>query len=302
MSDKKRASGLGRGLSALLEEIGTPASSPAGGGTSDTSVRPTMLPITRIRPNPRQPRRHFDQAALNELIESVKLRGLVQPILVRPNGGVYEIVAGERRWRAAQAAQLHEVPVGVRELDDSAAFEIALIENVQRADLNPIEEAEGYQRLMHDFGHTQDAISQLVGKSRSHVANLLRLLNLPSEVRQMVSDGRLSMGHARAILSVANPEELARHIVDKGLSVRETEALAASEQGRSRDPKPRSSSPRADSGYKDPDTEALERALAEAIGLKVTIRGTGQAGKVEIDYSTLDQLDALAQRLIGGRF
>ena len=302
MVEKKRASGLGRGLSALLDDIGPGSAGAAPAAVDAADIPPTMLPIAQIRPNPRQPRRRFDQAALDELIASVKVRGVVQPILVRPTGGgAYEIVAGERRWRAAQAAQLHELPVVVRDLDDSAAFEIALIENIQRSDLNPIEEAEGYQRLIGDYGHTQDAISQLVGKSRSHIANLLRLLNLPPAVRDMVRDGSLSMGHARAVLGVADPEALARHIVDRSLSVRETEALVAGEQGRRREPTRRAGAPSA-AGHKDPDTEALERSLSEAIGLRVGIAGTGTAGRVVIDYATLDQLDMLAQRLIGGRF
>jgi ParB family chromosome partitioning protein len=300
MNENKRPQGLGRGLSALLHEIGGPeALKPAGAPKSGPSWQ--MLPTAMIRANPHQPRRHFDPAELAELTESIRVRGMLQPILVRALGsGQFEVVAGERRWRAAQAVPLHEVPVIIRDLDDRATFEIALIENIQRSDLNPIEEAEGYQRLIGDFGYTQDGIAESTGKSRSHIANLLRLLKLPMDVVDMVRDGELSMGHARALIGHEDAVELAERVVRGGLSVRETEALAADHKGRERQARPRG--PAVRNGSKDPDTEALERALSESIGLKVTIDGTGQAGRMVIDYATLDQLDMLAQRLSGGRF
>lgn len=297
VNDKKR-SGLGRGLAALLEEIGGPVNN------GSAAVPPpaqgwTTLPTADIRPNPRQPRRRFDDAGMAELIASVKNNGLVQPILVRPVGDKWEIVAGERRWRAAQAAQVHELPVVVRELDERRAFEIAIVENVQRADLNPVEEAESYQRLHEEFGNSQEEIAAATGKSRSHVANLMRLLKLPAAVLDHVREGRLSMGHARALIGQDEAEALASQIISRGLSVRETEALAASDTGRSRAPRLRGN---AGSGSRDPDTEALERALSESIGLKVTIDGRGASGRLVIDYATLDQLDMIAQRLGGGRF
>lgn len=300
MNENKRPQGLGRGLSALLHEIGGPeALKPAGTPKSGPSWQ--MLPTAMIRANPHQPRRHFDPTELAELTESIRARGMLQPILVRAQGpGQFEVVAGERRWRAAQAVPMHEVPVIIRDLDDRATFEIALIENIQRSDLNPIEEAEGYQRLIGDFGYTQDSIAESTGKSRSHVANLLRLLKLPMDVVDMVRDGDLSMGHARALIGHEDAVELAERVVRGGLSVRETEALAADHKGRERQARPRGAAVR--NGSKDPDTEALERALSESIGLKVTIDGTGQTGRMVIDYATLDQLDMLAQRLSGGRF
>ncbi len=304
MNDKKR-SGLGRGLAALLEEIGGPSSNNAARETDRPTQGATILPISEIRANPKQPRRRFDDAAMDDLIASVKTRGLVQPILVRPvRGDVFEIVAGERRWRAAQAAQLHEVPVIIRHLDDRTAFEIALIENIQRADLNPIEEALGYERLREEYGHTQDGIAAATGKSRSHIANLLRLLTLPSPVLEKVQEGTLSMGHARALVGhFDRADALAEQIIARGLSVRETEALVAADSGRERVARPRGKGGEgAAGGYRDPDTVALERALSESIGLKVSIDGAGQTGRVVIDYATLDQLDMLAQRLSGGRF
>jgi ParB family transcriptional regulator, chromosome partitioning protein len=299
MTDKKRASGLGRGLAALLEEIGSEARSPEAAPPQTPAGPPTVLPISRIHPNPRQPRRHFDPAAMAELVDSIKATGLLQPILVRERReGDYEIVAGERRWRAAQMAQLHEVPVVVRNLADGDAFQVALIENVQRADLNPIEEAEGYRRLVHEYGYVQDDLQRVTGKSRSHVANLLRLLNLPPAVLDAVRDGRLTMGHARALVGHPDAERLADRIIRDNLSVRETEALVAGETGRERQSRPRG----AKRGEKDADTAELERALSDALGLKVAIDGPGPSGRVHIDYANLDQLDMLAQRLIGGRF
>jgi ParB family chromosome partitioning protein len=248
-------------------------------------------------PNSAQPRRHFDEAAIEELAESLKQRGLIQPIVVRPTDrGDYQIVAGERRWRAAQKAQLHEVPVIVRHLGDAETLEIAIIENIQRQDLNAIEEAEAYQRLASDFGHKQEAIARLVGKSRSHVANLLRLLDLPMSVRQAVIDGRLSMGHARALLGAPDPAALAEEVIRRDLSVRETEALARGDK-----PKRAPVSPAATPGG-DADVALLERQLRDQLGLKVGIAHGPKGGSVTIAYGTLDQLDMLCQRLSGGGF
>ncbi len=290
--EKKR--GLGRGLSALMDEVGL-APGRAASATDSTAPRVAIqtLPIAQIRPMSGQPRRRFDSEAQAELIESVRARGVLQPILVRPSGDGFEIVAGERRWRAAQAAQLHDIPVVVRELADSEAFEIALVENIQRADLNPIEEAEGYSRLIHAYGHTQEDLARLVGKSRSHIANLLRLLDLPSSVRDLVVDGKLSMGHARALAAAPDPAALAVQVVAQGLSVRQTEALAASAQGRapSRPPASRGAA-------KDADTRALETMLSESLGLTVAI----DVSEVRIAYSDLEQLDMLCRKLTGDRF
>ena len=285
--------GLGRVLSALLGEVQREQP------VSPDAHRPagvTMLSIASITPNPDQPRRHFDDEALDELAASLAARGLIQPIVVRPRGHGYQIVAGERRWRAAQRARLHEVPVIVRELDDVQTLELAIIENIQRQDLNAIEEAEAYQRLTKQFGHTQEALGKLVNKSRSHVANLLRLLELPESVRVMVASGTLDMGHARALITAPDPEALAREVVNRGLSVRETEKLARG----GRPPAKRGPS-EAPIEYKsmDADIGALERHLGDILGLKVQIEHQGKGGRVVIGYSTLDQLDLVCQRLSG---
>lgn len=280
----KRA-GLGRGLSALLDE-GAAAAASGGGATAERT-----LPVASIVANARQPRRRFDPAALDELTESVRRRGVLQPILVRPLGdGRFEIVAGERRWRAAQAARLHDMPVVVRELDDATAFEVALVENLQRADLNPIEEAEGYARLSGEGGHSQAEIAGLVGKSRPHVANLLRLLDLSDEVRDLVRSGELTMGHARALVGAAEGERLARRAVAEGLSVREVERLARAGAA---------ARPRAirTTAGRDPNLAELEALLGEALGLPVRV----QPGRVEIAYATVEQLDLVCARLSGER-
>ena len=293
MIEKKRQSGLGRGLSALLDEV---SSSTADRGTTAAQTR---LPLAQIVANPQQPRRQFDAAAMDELVASVRERGLLQPILVRPlAGGRYEVVAGERRWRAAQAAQLHEVPVVVRDLDDSAAFEIALIENIQRVDLNAIEEAEGFARLMRDFGHTQEALAKLVGKARSHVANLLRLLDLPEAVRAMVIERKLTMGHARALVSAPDPVGLANRIIAEGLSVRAAEALASASQpaaGAARAPRTKTRD-----AEMDANVTALENQLADAIGVPVSIvMSTVDSGSVTLRFASLDQLDLISARAAG---
>ena len=290
---RRRPSGLGRGLSSLLGEVAQEAPISAGGAsTARGGVQ--MMPVSSIEPHLDQPRRHFDEAALAELAESIQTRGLIQPIVVRPHGHRYQIVAGERRWRAAQKARLHEVPVIVREFNDAETLEVALLENIQRQDLNAIEEAEGYRRLIHEYGHTQEELGKIVNKSRSHVANLLRLLDLPENVRNMVVEGELSMGHARALVTAAEPETIAREVVDRGLSVRDTEKLARfgkpnRERQQRLDYEPGSSA----------DIDALERQLGDMLGLKVQIKHGPTGGAVMLNYSTLDQLDMICQRLSG---
>jgi ParB family transcriptional regulator, chromosome partitioning protein len=286
---RKKPSGLGRGLSALMGEVEQEASVSA--APDEGSVQ--MLPVGKIAPHPDQPRRHFDEDALSELANSIEVRGMIQPIVVRPQGSGYQIVAGERRWRAAQRAHLHQVPVIVRDFDDAETLEIALVENIQREDLNAIEEAEAYKRLIDDFGHSQAALARLVHKSRSHVTNLLRLLELPDTVRAMVVSGELDMGHARAIIGAPDVEALARLIAAQGLSVREAEDLARRSKpgGAAQQKKP----PR----ERDADIVALERQLGEAIGLAVAIDYNGKMGTVSVAYRSLDQLDLICQRLSG---
>lgn len=291
------ARGLGRGLSALLGEAeegaeGLAAAAAAAGAPSGEGAR--EVPIELIHRNPEQPRVLFPEAELAELADSIREKGVLQPILVRPlegRAGEYQIVAGERRWRAAQRAGLKAVPVLVRELADNPAFEIAIVENVQRSDLNAIEEARAYSALMIRMGYTQEDAAQVVGKSRSHVANTLRLMQLPGPVQDLVLDGSLSAGHARAVLGAADPAALAQVIVQKGLSVRDAEALA---RGGSAKPKKASGPRRAP---KDADTHALEADLEEALGMRVEVADRGGAGTLSISYATLEQLDELCRRL-----
>ena len=289
---KRQRGGLGRGLNALLGEMArevpvAPGAAPAEG------VR--MLPVSALAPHPGQPRRRFDDALLDELAGSIAARGLIQPIVVRPHGHEFQIVAGERRWRAAQRARLHEVPVVVRNLDDAETLEIALVENIQRQDLNAIEEAQAYQRLAGEYGHTQDALAKIVHKSRSHVANLLRLLELPEPVQARVVDGTLSMGHARALLGAPDVEGLAEQVVARGLSVRDTEKLTRERKA----PRAGGGAPaRGDAGG-DADIVALERQLADLLGVSVTVVHGPKGGTLSLGYSTLDQLDMLCQRLTG---
>lgn len=258
------------------------------------------LPIDLVQRNPHQPRRHFDEAELTELSNSVRAHGVLQPILVRPiEGGRFEIVAGERRWRAAQRAGLHHIPAVVRELDEVEVLEIGIIENVQRTDLNPIEEAQGYQALIDRFGRTQQDIAEQVGKSRPHIANMLRLLAAPEDIRTMVQDGRLSAGHARAILTAPDPRALAARAVAEGLNVREIERLAQQAKDARDGARVSSSGGGAD---KDADTRALEKALSDALGLAVVINDRNGAGDLRISYRTLEQLDDLARRLRGSSF
>lgn len=283
-----RPAALGRGLSALLGDTREDSvAAPAG-----TGVR--LLPIGAIEPHPAQPRRHFDEAGLEELALSIAKRGLIQPIVVRPHGASYQIVAGERRWRAAQRARLAEIPAIVREFDESTTLQVALLENIQRQDLNAIEEAEAYRRLIDEFGHTQDVLAREVHKSRSHVANLLRLLDLPAAVQARVVDGSLTMGHARAMLGAGNIEALADDVVARGLSVRETERLARKVKSERTGAIGRRA---ADTG--DADVAALEQQLGDMLGLPVRISHGAKGGTLVLGYQTLDQLDMLCQRLSG---
>lgn len=296
MSDINRKKGLGRGLSALMADVDLSETS-----SSDGKKSVQTLPIARIVPNPDQPRRQFDAIELEELANSISEKGVIQPLIVRPapNGDdAYQIVAGERRWRAAQRARLHELPVVVRELDDTEVLEIAIIENIQRSDLNAIEEARGYKQLKDKFGHTQEQLAQALGKSRSHIANLIRLLDLPGEVMDFVSAGSLSAGHARALLSASNAGALAKKIISEGLSVRQTERLVKNETVSAQ----KTSKARTGSVEKDADTKALEADLSAATGAKVQIDHTpdGESGKVVITYKSLEQLDWLCQALSRG--
>ncbi len=286
---RKRSPGLGRGLSSLLGEVAQEA--PVTGGSGRSGIQ--MLAVASIEPHPHQPRRHFDEEALAELAASIASRGLIQPIVVRPQGERYQIVAGERRWRAAQKAQLHEVPVIIRDFSESETLEVAILENIQRLDLNAVEEAEAYKRLIDEFGHTQEELGRLVHKSRSHVANLLRLLDLPERVRVLVADGQLSMGHARALITSDNPEALAMEVLNRDLSVRDTEKLVrAGRPVRER---------QVPIQYKgaNADIEALERQLGDLLGLHVKITHRPDGGTVALNYSNLDQLDMICQRLSG---
>lgn len=290
---KKRPTGLGRGLSALLGEIEREAPVALDGAAPD-GVR--MVDVNRLRPLPNQPRKTFRDDALDELAKSIKSRGMLQPIVVRDpeHDGHYEIIAGERRWRAAQKAQIHQVPVIIREFDDVTALEIAIIENIQREQLNAWEEGEAYRRLIDDHGHTQEALGRIVGKSRSHVANLMRLRNLPLPVHDWLTAGEITMGHARALLGAEDPLVLGRMIVQRGLSVRETERLVKKAKAPAR-----TRSPRSGDRVGDPDLLALERQLTDMLGLKVKINHQARSGTMTLSYSSLEQLDMICQRLSG---
>jgi len=303
---RKRPSGLGRGLNALFGDVAVeqPVLATTGGAAkvapaSGDSVQ--HVPVGAIRPLPGQPRRHFDENAIAELADSIGLRGLLQPIIVRrsPDGEGYQLVAGERRWRAAQRAGLHQIPALVRELDDAATYEIALVENIQRQDLNAIEEASAYRRLIEDFGHNQEALAKLVGKSRSHVANLMRLLDLPASVQALVGDGSLAMGHARALIGADDAEAIARRVAKEGLSVRAVEALVRAGKGGDAPRKAPLEYKSAD-GARDPDIVAVERHLSELLGIGVAIQYAGEGkGALTLKFASLDQLDMICQRLSG---
>ena len=291
--EEPRKRGLGRGLSALLGE-------PVAAILKDEpegSVPVRTLPVEKLRPGRYQPRRKFDQAAIEDLAASLREKGVLQPLLVRAvDEDMFEIIAGERRWRAAQAAMLHEVPVIVRTLDDREALELALIENLQREDLSPLEEADGFRRLMDEFSHTQEELAKVLGKSRSHVANMMRLLGLPDPVKALLESGHLSAGHARALVTAADPVALARQVVEKGLNVRQTEKLAQEQGGAERKERKGAggSTPGAE---KDTDLIALERSLSNLIGLQVTITAQSKGGDLTIHYGTLEQLDDIIARL-----
>lgn len=296
---------LGRGLSALLGEAtrDVPVTGEAAEATPATpsvgarSIQ--LIEIARIAPHPDQPRRHFDAGALEELAESIATRGVIQPIVVRPAGNDrFQIVAGERRWRAAQKAQLHRIPAIVRDFDEAETLEIALVENIQREDLNPIEEAQAYRRLIEQFHHSQDALSRIVGKSRSHIANLMRLLDLPDAVQTLVMEGQLSMGHGRALIGAPGCETLARDIAEKGLSVRETEKLVRRARENAGGAV-RVAAGSAGTG-RDPDIMAMEQHLADLLGVRIDIGFEGGKGAITLHYSNLDQLDMICQRLTGG--
>lgn len=291
-TDDPRRRGLGRGLSALLGEEGTEAVSEIQGGT-----RPVAVEL--LHPSRYQPRRDFNAEHLQGLVESIKAQGILQPLLVRKHPekeGHYEIIAGERRWRAAQAAQLHEVPIVLRDLPERDVLEIAIVENVQRQDLNPLEEAEGYRRLLDEFAHTQEDLARVVGKSRSHIANLLRLLALPLEVCDLLRAGKITAGHARALIGMDDAVKIAHEIVEAGLSVRQVERIAQS-RARQKDQADKPPGTASLAGPKDADTAALERELTELLGLKVQIVFDGTGGILSVHYRTLEQLDDVLRRL-----
>ena len=288
-SDPGKRGGLGRGLSALFGEASDDYAS------LDKVRQTKQVPVEFLHPGRFQPRRRFDEEAIAELVQSVKEKGILQPLLVRrhpdhPNG--YEIIAGERRWRAAQTASLHEIPVIIRDLTDREALEISIIENIQRQDLTPLEEAEGYRRLLDEFKHTQDELARALGKSRSHIANTLRLMALPDPIKNMLHTGQLTAGHARALLTAPNPVVLAEDIVARGLNVRQTEALVRGDEA----PSPAADVIKARAA-KDTDLLSLEESLSAQLGLKVTISTRGKGGNLSIQYKSLDQLDDVLRRL-----
>jgi len=284
---------LGRGLAALIGEMDQ---MPAAAGASQPLNPDRMVPIEFVGRNPRNPRRYFDESELQDLASSVRQHGIVQPVVVRTIAeSRYEIIAGERRWRAAQLAGLIEIPVIIRDVDDRTALEIAIVENVQRSDLNPLEEAMGYELLIADHGYTQNDLGEIIGKSRSHVANSLRLLKLPEPVRDMLASGTLSAGHARALVPTSDPISLARTIVAKGLSVRDTERLAQNDIKAQTDPAHGVAATRAPE--KDADTLALERSLSDVLGLDVSVNHKGNGGYLRISYKTLEQLEEVCRLL-----
>lgn len=290
MSDDLSKRRLGRGLAALIGEMDQPV--PV--DSAPRSVNPDrMVPIEHVSRNPKNPRRNFDENELQDLASSIRQHGIVQPVVVRPRGGErYEIIAGERRWRAAQLAGLVEIPVIVRDVDDRTALEIAIVENVQRSDLNPLEEALGYDQLIAEHGYTQNDLGEIIGKSRSHVANSLRLLKLPEPVRDMLAAGSLSAGHARALITTSDPAALARTIIAKGMSVRDAERLAQNDIKAQSEPASVSKAEQ-----KDSDTLALERTLSDSLGLEVRINHKNGSGHIRIGYRTLEQLEEVCRLL-----
>jgi ParB family transcriptional regulator, chromosome partitioning protein len=281
---------LGRGLAALIGDAGEETA------VVERARGQRRVPVEFLRPNPRNPRKTFREHDLDFLAGSIRQRGIIQPIVVRDGGApnAYEIIAGERRWRAAQKAGLHEVPIVIVEADDKTSLEYAIIENVQRTDLNPIEEAAGYDRLMSEFGYTPGDLGSALGKSRSHIANIVRLLGLPAEVQTLVQDGQISAGHARALLAVRDPRTVAKEILEKGLNVRDVERIAHDEQDSGAEDAPPKRRARS---QKDPDTRAVEKALEDVLGLTVAIEHKGAGGELRIKYKSLDQLDGLCRRL-----
>jgi len=305
MNQPVKPSPLGRGLSALFGDTDASYQAPAKPIIRPAAIEPNVaktgvvtLPLAWLQPGTFQPRRMFDEEALKGLADSIRERGILEPLLVRTvknHADLYEIVAGERRWRAAQLAGLHEVPVMIRELSDREALEFGLIENIQRQNLSPLEEAEGYQRLLGEFDHSPEALSKIVGKSRPHIANMLRLLSLPAPVKQMIDKGDLTMGHARAIITTPDPLALAKEIVKKGLNVRQAEALAKRGSGKPGHSKNKD----AQQPTQNADTLALEKEIERLIGLRVKIHTYGKAGSITILYDNLDQLDGIIKKLKG---
>ncbi|SIR28151.1 chromosome segregation DNA-binding protein [Rhizobium sp. RU35A] len=290
MSEDVSKRRLGRGLAALIGEMDQV--SPVGETPARSVSADRLVPIEHVVRNPRNPRKTFDETELQDLSSSIRQHGIVQPVVVRTLGTNYEIIAGERRWRAAQLAGLVEIPVIVRDVDDRTALELAIVENVQRSDLNPLEEALGYEQLIAEHGYTQNDLGEIIGKSRSHVANSLRLLKLPEPVRDMLAAGDLSAGHARALVSTSDPASLARTIVTKGLSVRDAERMAQADIKAQTEPRPASRT-----AEKDSDTLALERTLSDALGLDVKINHKGTGGQIRIGYRTLEQLEDVCRLL-----
>ncbi|MBM3636600.1 MAG: ParB/RepB/Spo0J family partition protein [Alphaproteobacteria bacterium] len=290
MAEEQNRSRLGRGLAALIGEVNETAAASA----PDRGRGTRKIPTEFLRPNPRNPRHSFSEEELEELANSIREKGIIQPILVRPITGVegtFEIIAGERRWRAAQRASLHEVPIVVIEAADREAYEIAIIENVQRADLNPLEEALGYEKLAADYGYSQNDLARVIGKSRSHIANTMRLAKLPQKVKSLLAAGSLSAGHARALLAVKDPEQVAIRIIEHGLTVRDVERIAQDDVGVKKNSSP------SKRNEKDPDTRMLEKALKDILGLSVSINHSANGGELRIKYRTLEQLDDVCQRL-----
>ncbi|KEO54359.1 ParB/RepB/Spo0J family partition protein [Thioclava pacifica] len=293
MAEKREKRGLGRGLSALMADVDLNPREP----TAAPRRAEQYVPVERIEPNPDQPRRDFEPGALEELAASIREKGVIQPLIVRKHPTKpdhFEIVAGERRWRAAQMAKVHELPIILREFNDTEVLEVAIIENIQRADLNPLEEALAYKQLMSRFGHTQEKLAEALSKSRSHIANLMRLLQLPDEVQTYLREGKLSAGHARAMITAPDPVALARQAVSKSLSVRDVERLAKKSDAPERAPRPKP--------QKDADTRALEGDLSATIGMKVAIEHSSNgSGKLVVSYDDLEALDRLCQLLSSGR-